>query len=81
MLALTVHAGDYITIGDNIVVQVLKAGDVFRLAVDAPRSMSIERAKVHEQSGNVPECIQRVQKLPPTETYPKRARSVSSAIR
>lgn len=81
MLSLTVRAGDYITIGDDIVVQVLKTGDVFRLAVDAPRSMQIERAKIREQSGAAPECIQRVQKLPATGKYPKRAQSSNAMTR
>ena len=39
MLALTVREGDYVTIGDDIVVQVLKTGDVFRIAIEAPKSM------------------------------------------
>ncbi len=64
MLSLTVHVGDYVTIGDEVVVQVLKTGDSFRLAIDAPRSMAIERAKVHEQCSGVPDCIQRVRKRP-----------------
>ena len=49
MLALTVREGDYVTIGDDVVVQVLKTGDVFRIAIDAPRSMAIQRGKVHEE--------------------------------
>ena len=60
MLALTVHAGDYITIGDNVVIQILKVGDVCRVAIDAPRELAIERAKVHERNGETPECIRRV---------------------
>ncbi len=60
MLALTVRAGDYITIGDNVVIQILKVGDLCRVAIDAPREMAIERAKVHEQNGETPECIQRL---------------------
>ncbi|MCX4266250.1 MAG: carbon storage regulator [Firmicutes bacterium] len=55
MLALTVHAGDYITIGDNVVIQILKV-----VAIDAPRELAIERAKVHERNGETPECIRRV---------------------
>lgn len=60
MLSLTVRSGDYITIGDNVVIQVLRAGDVFRVAIDAPKEMPIERAKVHEQTAETPECIRRV---------------------
>ena len=60
MLALTVKAGDYITIGPDVVIQMLKVGDVCRVAIDAPKEMTIERAKIHEQKADVPECIQRV---------------------
>ena len=60
MLALTVREGDYVTIGSDIVVQVLKIGDVFRIAIEAPKSMDIRRAKVQESMGEVPECIRRV---------------------
>ncbi len=65
MLALTVREGEYVTIGNDIVVQVLKTGDTFRIAIEAPRSMKIERSKVCEMNGNVPECIQRVRKQAP----------------
>ena len=60
MLALTVKAGDYITIGPDVVIQMLKVGEVCRVAIDAPRELVIERAKVHEQRAETPECIQRV---------------------
>ena len=60
MLALTVRAGDYITIGDDVVIQMLKVGDVCRVAIDAPREMAIERAKVRMQNVDAPECIKRL---------------------
>lgn len=60
MLALTVKAGDYITIGPDVVIQMLKVGEVCRVAIDAPKELVIERAKVHEQRAETPECIQRV---------------------
>ena len=59
MLSLTVRSGDYITIGEDIVVQVVKAGEVCRLAIEAPREMGIARAKIHEQAEEVPLCIRR----------------------
>ena len=62
MLALTVREGDYVTIGEDVVVQVLKTGDVFRIAIDAPKSMDIRRSKVQEAMGEVPECIRQVRK-------------------
>ena len=36
MLVLGVRSGEYITIGQDIVIQVVKAGEVTRLAVQAP---------------------------------------------
>lgn len=72
MLTLTVHEGEYITIGPDIVVQVLKAGDTFRLAIEAPRELEIVRAKVRERTAEAPECIQRVRKQkPPKYAYQK----------
>ncbi len=68
MLALTVRAGDYITIGDDIVIQVLKVGDLCRVAIDAPRELVIEREKVHESVAGTPECIRRVRKREPQPT-------------
>ena len=69
MLALTVKAGDYITIGDDIVIQVLKVGELCRVAIDAPRELAIEREKVHEQNAETPECIRRVRKMPPKSGF------------
>ena len=62
MLALTVREGDYVTIGEDVVVQVLKTGDVFRIAIDAPKSMDIRRSKVQEAMGDVPACIRKVRR-------------------
>jgi carbon storage regulator CsrA len=59
MLALTVRAGDYVTIGDDIVVQVLKTGELFRIAIDAPRSLSIRRGSGSQEISQLPEAIQR----------------------
>lgn len=60
MLALTVRSGEYITIGPDIVVQVIKAGEITRLAIEAPRELSIARSKNLEEAGETPECIQRL---------------------
>ena len=37
MQVLGVRSGEYITIGQDIVIQVVKSGEVTRLAVQAPR--------------------------------------------
>lgn len=76
MLALTIREGEYVTIGNDIVVQVLKTGDTFRIAIDAPRSLKIERSKVHEMNGDVPECIKRVRNQAP----PKKVREQQERI-
>lgn len=52
MLALTVKTGDYATIGPDIVIQVLTAGEMFRTAIDAPRETRIARARVHALTGS-----------------------------
>jgi len=71
MLSLTVREGDYITIGPDIVVQVLKTGDVFRLAVEAPKNLRIERSGIRKSRGeDAPLCIRQAQKmrnLPPRQ--------------
>ena len=78
MLALTVREGDYVTIGDDIVVQVLKTGDVFRIAIEAPKSMDIRRAKVQESMDGVPDCIRKVRErsAPKGPSYKRSARPV-----
>lgn len=79
MLALTVKAGDYITIGPDVVIQVLKAGETFRIAIDAPREMIIERSKVYEETHATPDCIQRVRKnaTPPKSGFKRESRKPS----
>jgi len=72
MLSLRITPGDYITIGDNIVVQVTQApGAAFNVSIDAPRDIPIVRGAVHEKSAARPACIQRKWEAHP----PKKARS------
>ena len=69
MLALSVKEGDYVTIGPDIVVQVLKVGEQFRIAIDAPKSLDIRRGKVHEElEGEAPKAIQKVRKKAPVKS-------------
>ncbi|RMD04336.1 carbon storage regulator [Clostridium autoethanogenum] len=53
MLVLGRKPGEYIVIGDNIKVKVVKseAGDL-RLAIDAPRDVKITRGEVWEEEQN-----------------------------
>lgn len=59
MLALTVRSGDYITVGPDIVVQVLKTGETTRIAINAPKELQIVRSKLVEKAGETPECLKR----------------------
>ncbi len=43
MLMLGVEEGDYIMIGDDIKVRVVKTGSVFRLGIEAPKELNILR--------------------------------------
>lgn len=50
MLVLGRKPGEYIVIGDNIKVQVVKSENgQLRLAIDAPKEMKIVRGEVWEQ--------------------------------
>jgi len=59
MLCLALAPGEYMTIGDNVVVQMEKiAGDRCRLAVHAPREVPIVRGTVLERTGGErPGCV------------------------
>ncbi len=53
MLSMQMKSGDYVTIGENVVVQVFKeSGPQFRISIKAPREIPIVRGKVLERSGN-----------------------------
>ncbi len=63
MLSLAVRSGDYITIGPDIVIKFFKAGEVFSVAIDAPKELRISRSKLYEQENETPPCIQRLQSV------------------
>lgn len=49
MLVLGRKPGEYVVIGEDIIVKVVKSEDGdLRLAIDAPRDVSIVRGEVHE---------------------------------
>ena len=75
MLTLGVDAGDYITIGPDIVVQVVKVGNQLRLAIDAPKEMKIKRAK-NLEADEIPASIDRLSELkaPPKQYDFKRTK-------
>ena len=52
MLFLQLKSGEYLTIGENITVQVFRdAGDRIRVAVKAPKDIAILRGEVRERNG------------------------------
>ncbi len=52
MLSLQMKSGEYLTIGENIVVQVFQdSGSYVRVSVKAPREIPVLRGKVRELSG------------------------------
>lgn len=59
MLSLQLKTGEYITIGDEVVVQLNQvSGDRCKVMVQAPREMTILRGEVLERSGGErPECV------------------------
>ena len=59
MLSLQLRTGDYMTIGENVVVQLDRiSGNRCKLMVQAPRDMAILRGEVLERTGGErPECV------------------------
>lgn len=53
MLPLQLKSGEYLTIGEDIVVQVFDAGGSIRVAVQAPRELSVLRGEVQERGGQL----------------------------
>jgi len=50
MLVLTRRCGEQIAIGDDIIVTVVAVeGNKVRIAVDAPRSIRVDRKEVHDR--------------------------------
>ena len=57
MLTIAVKPGEYFVVGDDIVVQVVECGSVFRLAVQAPRELPILRGELYEEDHPTPPCV------------------------
>jgi len=59
MLALTIHEGDYVTIGGDIVVKVTKIAEQrCLLSIQADKSVPIVRGQVLERGGRGrPNCV------------------------
>ena len=57
MLSLSIKSGEYITIGNDIVVQIFREGPDAKVEVKAPRELTILRGEVHERSGEKPDGL------------------------
>ncbi len=59
MLCLNLTPGEYMTIGDNVVVQLDRiSGDRCKMLIDAPREISVLRGEVLERGGGErPSCV------------------------
>lgn len=67
MLSLQLKSGEYLTVGDDIVVQVFEQGGAIRVAVKAPRELPILRGEVHERDGQRPDGLLRQRPKTPSE--------------
>ena len=68
MLSLQLKSGEYITIGDDIAVQIFEqSGSSFRVAVKAPRELTILRGEVHERAGERPDGLHKKRPQSPSE--------------
>ena len=63
MLILGIKPGDYIVIGDDIVIQAVMVDNLLRLGVEAPRDVLVQRSAVYEAQHPTPACIERVRAL------------------
>ena len=70
MLSLYIKSGDYITIGNDIVVQVFRDGPDARVTVKAPKEMTILRGEVLERTQKKPEGL--LSKRPKSTSEQKR---------
>ncbi len=57
MLSLGRNPGEYLVIGENIVIQVVSMEGDLRLSIDAPKDVPIVRGEVYEKEHPMPECL------------------------
>ncbi len=68
MLSLRLKSGEYLTIGENIAVQIFRqTGDSFEVAVKAPREIPVLRGEVFERSGRRPEGLRESRQKSPSQ--------------
>lgn len=57
MLSLGRKPGEYVVIGEDIVIQVISVEGDLRLAIDAPRTVPVVRGEVYEKTRPAPLCV------------------------
>lgn len=58
MLCLSLRTGDYLTIGDDVVLQLDRmTGDRCKLVIQAPREVPVLRGEVLERTEKRPDCV------------------------
>lgn len=70
MLSLNIKSGEYITIGNDIVVQIFRDGADARVEIKAPKEMIVLRGKLHERTNEKPDVL-----------FEKRPKSLSERTR
>ena len=68
MLTLRLKSGEYLTIGEDIAVQVFRQnGNYFEVAVKAPREVPVYRGEVFEQENDRPDYLRGQRHKTPSE--------------
>ncbi len=68
MLTLRIKSGEYITIGEDVAVQIFdRPGDSFEVSIKAPREVPIFRSDVFERSESRPDGLKDQRVKPPSE--------------
>ena len=68
MLTLRIKSGEYITIGEDVAVQIFqRPGDSFEVSVKAPREVPIFRSDLYERSENRPDGLKEQRMKTPSE--------------
>lgn len=57
MLVLGRNPGEYVVIGEDVVVRVMKVNGLLKLAIDAPKDTKIVRGEIYEQSHPRPDSV------------------------
>ena len=60
MLSLGRNPGEYLVINGNIVIQVVSVEGDLRLAIDAPKDISIVRGEIYEKGHPIPQCLKKL---------------------